>query len=621
MPEHNRPARTFIEWLGFRDSPDWSKRPTLGGFIGALLGLAGFVAVGSALVAVPVVIWHTIIQALSPESSGPNLGAGALIATILGAPFLIWGTVIKQKTVDFQKEGHLTDRISKAVEQLGAEKAGSRMMRNVKYDLDGVTYHDFRGKEDKGTLPHGATNIVHGEWQTVQRTVPNIEVRIGGLLSLERIAQDSVAYDKGRDHVRVMEIICAYVRENAPAKDAVTFPLPDWDPLPDDATAERKQDHENWRGARFRESVLDSNAWQWAQRLPKPRQDLALAVHIIGRRTTEQKRIEARWGPDAAPDAEWVFDTPCPKLPEREDNAPLGTEAIKAFKSGLETWQQALDAFKGYRPDLRNTNLQRHDLSARDLSGCLLSGARLEGADLREARFEGADLSQTRLEGANLGGVRLVGASLKATGFEGVYLGNAHLKGADLRTARLEGADIEEARLEGADLRQARLEGADLRRARMEGTDLREARLNGAILIATKLDEADLREARLQDAFLGSARLERANLSAAWLNRADLRYAWLEGANLTNTRLIGANIQEARLENIRSLTGATFSGAALRNLSLSGCPISPEQVEENFGDASIRDLPGGMAPPSHWATRELDPVHFETEWWRWLAER
>jgi hypothetical protein len=40
-------------------------------------------------------------------------------------------------------------------------------------------------------------------------TEPNIEVRIGAILSLERIAQDSTRYDNGRDHVRVMEILCA----------------------------------------------------------------------------------------------------------------------------------------------------------------------------------------------------------------------------------------------------------------------------------------------------------------------------------------------------------------------------------------------------------------------------
>ncbi len=39
---------------------------------------------------------------------------------------------------------------------------------------------------------------------------PNIEVRLGGIYSLERIAQDS-----NRDYVKIMNILCAYVRETA----------------------------------------------------------------------------------------------------------------------------------------------------------------------------------------------------------------------------------------------------------------------------------------------------------------------------------------------------------------------------------------------------------------------
>ncbi len=43
---------------------------------------------------------------------------------------------------------------------------------------------------------------------------PIIEVRIGALYALERIAQDSI-----RDHIQIMEILCAYVRHNSPLLD------------------------------------------------------------------------------------------------------------------------------------------------------------------------------------------------------------------------------------------------------------------------------------------------------------------------------------------------------------------------------------------------------------------
>lgn len=148
-----------------------------------------------------------MMSGLDNDLKGSGLGTGALIAAMLGAPFVIWGTVLKQRTVDFQKEGHITDRINKAVEQLGAEKT-------VKYHYKGKSgnlRYNEKKNEETGKMEQDFNNPVF-----IEETVPNIEVRIGAILSLERIAQDSTRYDNGRDHVRVMEILCAYVRGNAP---------------------------------------------------------------------------------------------------------------------------------------------------------------------------------------------------------------------------------------------------------------------------------------------------------------------------------------------------------------------------------------------------------------------
>jgi hypothetical protein len=41
---------------------------------------------------------------------------------------------------------------------------------------------------------------------------PNVEVRLGAIYALERIA-----YDSPRDHWPIIEVLTAYVRQNAPA--------------------------------------------------------------------------------------------------------------------------------------------------------------------------------------------------------------------------------------------------------------------------------------------------------------------------------------------------------------------------------------------------------------------
>jgi uncharacterized protein YjbI with pentapeptide repeats len=460
----------------------------------------------------------------TPPSGLGALGLGTLLGALLGGPFLIYSTVLKHRTVGFQKEGHLTDRISKAVEQLGAEKTVKRA-----------------GSEE---------------------TLPNIEVRIGGILSLERIAQDSTDYDHGRDHVLCMEILCAYIRENAPASAAEDHSFGEWEPLPYCATDAERAAHLEKRKARFGSHYTDSKVYQWAQNLPEPRADVALALRVLGRRTAKQRQAEARWGKDAGPDAEWVFDLPCPSLPDATDDRATTADELAALQVKLRAWESKLDAYEGYRIDLRKTNLQRADLSDLIFSGAKLQGARLDGANLRQTRLKGANLRQTRLEAA----------------------------------------DLWQARLEGATLLQARMEGARLQKARMEGAGLAEAWLEGA----------SLGEARMAGATFSWARMEGAKLWAARM----------EGANLINAQMEGTNLRWARLQGA-DLDGACLVGAALREMDCSGVELSPDQINSTFGDASVT-LPNGVTPdspdwPAHWPTFALDDGAFNTQWRKWQA--
>ncbi|PTX01933.1 pentapeptide repeat-containing protein [Pararhodobacter aggregans] len=220
------PPQDLLDWLGLNGAPNWALARPLGKLFGALLVLIFFAAVAAAV----SVLFGTIRDVFwSDDGAGPNLGAGALVTAILGAPFLIWGTIIRHQSLRYQKEGHMTDRIAKAVEQLGAEKKVDRIGRPVELhrghpdqlsageQLETRTAIEWRdvGLEKQENEWVGAS----GEWQVFSETVPNLEVRIGAILSLERIAQDSTTHDKGRDHVRVMEILCAYIRNNAPASD------------------------------------------------------------------------------------------------------------------------------------------------------------------------------------------------------------------------------------------------------------------------------------------------------------------------------------------------------------------------------------------------------------------
>lgn len=86
---------------------------------------------------------------------------------VVGVVFALVALYLAWRRVHVSEQGLITDRYTRAIEQLGAT------------DKDGN---------------------------------PSVEVRLGAIYALERVAQDSA-----RDHWTIMEVLTAYVRKNAPA--------------------------------------------------------------------------------------------------------------------------------------------------------------------------------------------------------------------------------------------------------------------------------------------------------------------------------------------------------------------------------------------------------------------
>jgi hypothetical protein len=102
------------------------------------------------------------------------------------------------------------------------------------------------GEEFK--LPEGAAEVDYGRWTVEEETVPNLEVRLGTIYALERIAEDSE-----RDHIPIMETLCAYIRQNAPASNAMNHTLGDWPDWPEDADEETRAERDKALDARGRD--------------------------------------------------------------------------------------------------------------------------------------------------------------------------------------------------------------------------------------------------------------------------------------------------------------------------------------------------------------------------------
>jgi uncharacterized protein YjbI with pentapeptide repeats len=330
-----------------------------------------------------------------------------------------------QRTLELSEQGQITDRFTRAIDQLGAT-------------------------DDDGN--------------------PRLEVRLGGIYALERIDKES---PERVYHAMVMEVLTAYVRENAPWPPK-TSRLPKGGPIMQSGSAVQDS-------ASKESTEVSTGSEQGSQR--RRSTDIQAILEVLKRREEEY-------------------------IPEKH----------RVFL------------------DLRGTDLRGANLYKADLQGALLDGANLWGARLDESRlqgavFRGANLQEAVLDGAQLQGVtdlhkaHLDGAFLRRANLRGVFLGKAHLEGARLNGIHLEKVILGEAYLQGASLRGAHLAGTILGGAYLEG-----AHLNGAHLEKAILGGAHLEEARLNGAYLEGARLNEARLRGALLDGANLQGTDLEKA-------------------------------------------------------------------------------------------
>jgi hypothetical protein len=218
-----------------------------------------------------------------------------------------------QNTLRLTEQGQITDRFTKAIEQLGSD---------------------------------------------------NLVIRLGGIYALERIAGDSLAMESspGRDYSTVVEVLTAYVRDNAslPSEESTepTTRAPN-------ETAEQSED-DNQEGEGAEERLMAARE--------QPRTDIQVILAILGRR--------------------------------KENLVP------EKYRRRLDLRKANLAGSNLVRANLRKADLSEARLSGADLSGAHLPEASLAGADLRQADLRQADLSRAILREANLSEANLLGASL-----------------------------------------------------------------------------------------------------------------------------------------------------------------------------------------------------------------
>jgi uncharacterized protein YjbI with pentapeptide repeats len=271
----------------------------------------------------------------------------ALLAGLIGVGALL--------TFWLNRQGQITDRYTKAIEQLGSDK---------------------------------------------------LDVRLGGIYALERIAIDSQ-----RDHPTVVEVLSAYVREHS---------HPTQTTAPDASVAEvlaalLRGRSEPAEAAQSRSDRSGDSGPNESSHSLKPTTDVQAALTVLGR------------------------------LPQR--SGVSRGDLAHAFLVGALLRGANLSGARLGWANLSDAHLDEADLSGAVLFKADLSGTILPLAKLTDAQLTGADLSGAAIINANLSNARLDEANLSGAALNNANLFNARLGGANLSDADLSGARLHEANL------------------------------------------------------------------------------------------------------------------------------------------------------------------------------
>jgi hypothetical protein len=202
-----------------------------------------------------------------------------------------------------------------------------------------------------------------------------IEMRLGGIYTLERIARESLV-----EHWPVMETLTAFVRERAPDKGTpVSTEDTDPDNLPIFITDQSL--------------YKDGSQYGPLGQIPKPATDIAAALSVVKRRSRQAQHWERARG--------LVIDL-------------RGSDLRGTDLSGISL----------ERADLRKANFEQANLDGANLRGALLEGARMWRVTLRRADLSGADLGWAHLQRGHMERCLLAGAHVYRAHLEGAFLGD-----------------------------------------------------------------------------------------------------------------------------------------------------------------------------------------------------
>ncbi|TDB83358.1 pentapeptide repeat-containing protein [Actinomadura sp. KC216] len=303
------------------------------------------------------------------------------LVVIAGVVFTAAGLLYTARTLDTTRQGQVTDRYTKAVEQLGSSKR---------------------------------------------------EVRIGAIYALERIAADSP-----RDHLTIRDVLAAFVREHDPGPHVKTSKLPKEPDTDVDAAlivlARRPADPPSSAPLDLHTIRVPNSRFPRTSNGETSVADLGGADLVLNSQFPRTIGANLRGADLTGADLRGADLT----------KADLrGADLTGADLTGATLTAATLTGATLNDATLSDAGLSGANLRGADLTDANLRDADLSYADLTGAYLPDADLTLANLSEANLTNAKLIEANLTVADLRGADLTKADLTKADLRGADLRGADL-----------------------------------------------------------------------------------------------------------------------------------------------------------------------------------
>jgi uncharacterized protein YjbI with pentapeptide repeats len=314
-----------------------------------------------------------------------------------------------------------------------------------------IGYLNFKVGEDKQVTERFSKAIDHlGSIE--------VNVRLGGIYSLEQIAIDSPKY-----HWTVVEILSAFIREKCPIEESFSNP--------NESQVEPDKESSN---------IEQPSTYN---KIEKVGADVQAALTVIGRRKVAQdpngKHIDLRKVNLAGVEMQnaklsgvnFIFSDLSNADFRRADlsNAFLdGTHLCDSNLSHANLSGASLHCYPDTNGNILYTCLSSANLISANLSKANLCGANLNFAMLNGTNFSDAELNQVNLDHAHLGSIKFNNILLKGTDFTGATLSCTILNNVDFQDSNLSRTNFNESSLYDANLsRSINLTQEQLNSARM----------------------------------------------------------------------------------------------------------------------------------------------------------